>query len=285
MRLLSSQNDSRFAPSGATAAVLLALLLTACAARNPLMEEPAASAKPAPAPTQVAKETAKPAAATPVAVPSPSTSAQAPAAAQPVKPAAAPAASAPVAAAPAQPAPAAPAPVAKAAPVAAAPAAPAAPAATAAPMQMTPVASVPSGVQTTEGKRFLGFLSPYRPDIQQGNFVSREMVAQLKPDMTADQVRFVLGTPLLTDIFHATRWDYVFRMKKGNGEVTTSRLAVFFKEGRLARVEGGDLPTEEDYLARLAGNAPPPKAAATGTAPAVSAEAAKAAAPSAAAPK
>ncbi len=110
-----------------------------------------------------------------------------------------------------------------------------------------------SGVQTVKEKRFLGFLSPYRPDIAQGNFVSQEMVAQLKEGMTREQVSFVLGTPLLNDIFHAERWDYVFRYKKGNGEITNSRVSVFFKDNRLVRYEGGNLPTEEDYLARIAG--------------------------------
>jgi outer membrane protein assembly factor BamE len=118
--------------------------------------------------------------------------------------------------------------------------------------------TAPTGVQTIQERRFLGFLSPYRVAIQQGNFVSQEMVAQLKEGMTPDQVRFALGTPLLTDIFHANRWDYVFRLKKGNGEVTTSRVTVFFKDNRLARFEGGDLPTEQDYLNRLAGAAPKP---------------------------
>lgn len=110
-----------------------------------------------------------------------------------------------------------------------------------------------SGVQTTKEKRFLGFLSPYRPDIPQGNFVSQEMVAQLKEGMTREQVLFVLGTPLLNDIFHAERWDYVFRYKKGNGEITDSKVTVFFKDNRLARYEGGNLPTEEEYLALIAG--------------------------------
>jgi len=110
-----------------------------------------------------------------------------------------------------------------------------------------------SDVQVTREKPFLGFLRPYRADIQQGNFVSREMVAQLKEGMTQDQVRFVLGTPLLTDVFHNNRWDYPFRMKKGNGEVTTSRVTLTFVDNRLARIEGGDLPTEADYLSRIAG--------------------------------
>ena len=53
-------------------------------------------------------------------------------------------------------------------------------------------------------------ITPYRMVIQQGNFISQEMVAQLKPGMSKEQVRFILGTPLVTDIFHADRWDYVF---------------------------------------------------------------------------
>lgn len=122
-----------------------------------------------------------------------------------------------------------------------------------------PTAATQTGVQTVKERRFLGFFTPYVPDIHQGNFVSREMVTQLKPGMTPDQVRFVLGTPLLIDMFHADRWDYVFRLKKGNGEVIGSRVTVFFKDNRLARFEGGDLPSEEDYLSRLSGAAPLPK--------------------------
>ncbi|GGC08759.1 hypothetical protein GCM10007205_17360 [Oxalicibacterium flavum] len=117
-------------------------------------------------------------------------------------------------------------------------------------------AATAGGVQTVKEKRFLGFLRPYRPDIQQGNFVSQEMVAQLKPGMTQDQVVFLLGTPLLTDVFHADRWDYAFRLQKGNGEVTTSHVTVHFKDGVVSSFEGGDdLPTEQDYLDRIADKA------------------------------
>nr|WP_314629266.1 outer membrane protein assembly factor BamE [uncultured Noviherbaspirillum sp.] len=113
-----------------------------------------------------------------------------------------------------------------------------------------------SDVQVTKARPFLGFLRPYRPDIQQGNFISREMVSQLREGMTKDQVRFVLGTPLLTDVFHGQRWDYPFRMAKGNGEMTTSRVTLTFVDDRLARIEGGDLPTEADYLSRISGEPP-----------------------------
>jgi outer membrane protein assembly factor BamE len=116
------------------------------------------------------------------------------------------------------------------------------------------------GVQTTKQRHFLGIFSPYRVDIQQGNFVSQEMVSQLKEGMTPEQVRFALGTPLLTDIFHADRWDYPFRLEKSNGEIISSHVAVFFKDNQLVRIEGGkDLPTEKDYLVLLAGAVAPVK--------------------------
>jgi outer membrane protein assembly factor BamE len=127
------------------------------------------------------------------------------------------------------------------------------------------IASANSGVHTIKTRRFLGIFSPYRVDVQQGNFVSKEMLAQLKEGMTPEQVQFALGTPLLHDIFHANRWDYLFRLQKRNGEVTTSRVTVFFENKRMVRYEGGNLPSEEAYLAQIAGK--PPKAAAD-TAPA-----------------
>lgn len=87
------------------------------------------------------------------------------------------------------------------------------------------------------------FLSPYRVDVRQGNFVSQDMVERLKPGMSRDQVRFVLGTPLVTDIFHADRWDYVYRFQPGRGAVQERRLVVYFADGKLARV-GGDVVAE-----------------------------------------
>lgn len=114
------------------------------------------------------------------------------------------------------------------------------------------------GAQTTtvtKLQKFLWIFSPYRPDIQQGNFVSQEMLDQLKPGMTRDQVIFVLGTPLLADVFHANRWDYPFYLARGNGELTTSRVTVYFKDDKVDHFDGGNLPTEKDYIARIAGPA------------------------------
>lgn len=83
------------------------------------------------------------------------------------------------------------------------------------------------------------FFSPYRMEIQQGNYVTQEMVAQLKPGLTRDQVRYVLGTPLVNDIFHDERWDYIFVRQRANSTDTEQRrIAVFFEDGKLKRVDG-----------------------------------------------
>lgn len=82
-------------------------------------------------------------------------------------------------------------------------------------------------------------LTPYRIEIQQGNYVTQEMVAQLKPGLTRDQVRFVLGTPLVSDVFHKDRWDYVFvRQLANSNDFEYRRIAVFFEGDKLKRVEG-----------------------------------------------
>ena len=74
-----------------------------------------------------------------------------------------------------------------------------------------------SGCSTTSSLREYvpQIVTPYRMDIQQGNFVTLDMVEKLQAGQTKEQVRFILGTPLLTDVFHVSRWDYVFRSAKG----------------------------------------------------------------------
>ena len=83
-------------------------------------------------------------------------------------------------------------------------------------------------------------ITQYRIDVQQGNVLTQDMVSQLRPGLTKDQVRFILGTPVLMDMFHANRWDYFYWLKKGNsGEVDTRRFAVYFDaDGKLISVAG-----------------------------------------------
>lgn len=81
-------------------------------------------------------------------------------------------------------------------------------------------------------------ISPYKIDIQQGNVVTQEMVSKLKPGMTKSQTKFVLGTPLITDAFHADRWDYVYLLNKGGKLLEQRKLTVIFEGDVLKRLEG-----------------------------------------------
>ena len=86
-------------------------------------------------------------------------------------------------------------------------------------------------------------ITPYRMVIQQGNYVTQEMVSQLKPGMTKEQVRFILGTPMVADIFHADRWDYVYWREEADGKREQRKLVVLFDNGALARLDGDVVPT------------------------------------------
>ena len=91
----------------------------------------------------------------------------------------------------------------------------------------------------------------YRPEVVQGNFVSKEQVAALQPGMTRLQVRDTLGTPLVTSLFHADRWDYIFTMRRQGIEPQRYRLTVFFQGDALARFDGDDMPSETEFVQRI----------------------------------
>lgn len=86
----------------------------------------------------------------------------------------------------------------------------------------------------------------YRPTIQQGNVVTQEQVNELKPGMSKRQVRFLLGSPMLTDVFHANRWDYAYTKGQGSTPTETQRVTVFFEEDRLVRIAGDLRPQPEE---------------------------------------
>ena len=94
-------------------------------------------------------------------------------------------------------------------------------------------------------------MSPYRMDIVQGNFVSKEQAAAVKLGMSRSQVRDILGTPLLVSVFHADRWDYVFTFKRQGLEPQMRKLTVFFKGDALDRMEADPLPSEAEFVASL----------------------------------
>jgi len=93
------------------------------------------------------------------------------------------------------------------------------------------------------------FSLTYKINIQQGVVVTQEMADQLQLGMTRDQVRFVLGTPILTDPFHKDQWDYPFRFQPGRGPIEQRRFTVFFTDDKLARVNGDSLPPEAEFAA------------------------------------
>ena len=81
-------------------------------------------------------------------------------------------------------------------------------------------------------------ITPYKPEIQQGNYLSQETIAQVKPGMSREQVRFILGTPLITPIFHADRWDYIYWREDERGKRSERRIALFFVDNKLDRIQG-----------------------------------------------
>lgn len=94
-------------------------------------------------------------------------------------------------------------------------------------------------------------VTPYQVDIQQGNVVTREQAQALQPGMPRLQVRDLLGSPLLTSVFHADRWDYVFTFRRQGQPLQQRKLAVFFKGDVLERVEADDLPSEAEFVSSL----------------------------------
>lgn len=90
----------------------------------------------------------------------------------------------------------------------------------------------------------------YRPTIQQGNIITQEDINQLEPGMAKRQVRFVLGTPMLNDIFHPDRWDYVYTVGEGSRADEMKQVALYFEDDRLVRIEG-------DYRPMPASEQPP----------------------------
>ena len=99
--------------------------------------------------------------------------------------------------------------------------------------------------------RIAGIVSPYKSDIVQGNVVTREQLALVKPGMQKAQVRDLLGTALLVSVFHADRWDYVFTLKRQGVPSQARKVSLFFKNDLLDRTEADELPSEAEFVATL----------------------------------
>ena len=110
---------------------------------------------------------------------------------------------------------------------------------------------------------FLGVITPYRLEVVQGNVITKEQAAQIRPGMSRAQVRDVLGSPLLTDAFHTDRWDYVFSIRRQGTDPQLRRVMALFEGDKLKAISGADdLPAERDFVASIdsfktARNSPP----------------------------
>jgi outer membrane protein assembly factor BamE len=99
------------------------------------------------------------------------------------------------------------------------------------------------GCQSNDPNR-TGIFQAHRVDIPQGNYITKEMLAQVTAGMSQQQVKFALGAPLLTPVFNADRWDYVFRHQFANGTSDLKRVVIRFKDAKVAVIEADELPTQ-----------------------------------------
>jgi outer membrane protein assembly factor BamE len=109
--------------------------------------------------------------------------------------------------------------------------------------------AVPGNLSSPE--TMFGLLKPYRMEVVQGNVVTQEVMAQIQPGLGRAQVRDILGTPLLADVFHDNRWDYVFTIARQGVTPQQRRVTVFFKNNVVERFEADPLSTEREFVAAI----------------------------------
>ena len=104
------------------------------------------------------------------------------------------------------------------------------------------------------------FPGVYKVDIQQGNVVTQDMIDQLRPGMTRSQVRFIMGSPLITDTFHANRWDYLYSIQPGGTQRQQERVSLVFNANdQLAGLAGDFNPGVSRDEAILGTDRPAPE--------------------------
>jgi outer membrane protein assembly factor BamE len=90
------------------------------------------------------------------------------------------------------------------------------------------------GVGFVNGCSHFPFL--YRPDIQQGNIISAEIAQQLKPGMPTEQVRYLMGNPVLTNVLDQNEWDYIYTFEPAKGSIQRRQVTVHFTNGIVSSV-------------------------------------------------
>ena len=107
-------------------------------------------------------------------------------------------------------------------------------------------------VDETQRTLMNSIFRPYVPDTIQGNFISSEQYAKLEVGMSREQVRQILGTPLLASYFHANRWDYIFEFKRLGEKISKERrVMVFFDGDKVTKFNGDALPSEVELVAEI----------------------------------
>jgi outer membrane protein assembly factor BamE len=108
-----------------------------------------------------------------------------------------------------------------------------------------------AGCASPTSDALFGLVTPYRMEIVQGNVVTREQAAAVRPGMTRQQVRAVLGSPLLTSPFHGDRWDYVFTIRRQGTEPQQRSVVALFEGDRLKELQAPELPGEREFVASI----------------------------------
>jgi outer membrane protein assembly factor BamE len=114
------------------------------------------------------------------------------------------------------------------------------------------ISSLTSGINEPASiKGFIAFIAPYKPDVIQGNVVTTEQITQVKPGMTKVQVKEILGSPLITDPFHADRWDYVFTLRRQGFDDQQRSFVVLFEKDQVLKIDAPVLPSEDEFVAAI----------------------------------
>jgi outer membrane protein assembly factor BamE len=117
---------------------------------------------------------------------------------------------------------------------------------------LTGLLSACSFMPSVSGEKVFGLVRPYRVDVVQGNVLTTEQVAKVKPGMSRAQVRDLLGTPLLTDIFHDDRWDYMFTIRRQGIESQQRQVVAWFNGDVLKQLDvPPDLPSENEFVTAI----------------------------------
>jgi len=105
-----------------------------------------------------------------------------------------------------------------------------------------------TGCTAIATSRWTNVFLPYRIEVVQGNVVTSEQIARVVPGMTRVQVRDILGSPLVTDLFHANRWDYVFMLNRPGTPLQKRAVVVVFENDKLVRIDAPPLPTDAEFI-------------------------------------